>query len=126
MTNGQCAYTLAEALKRNDLQHGDFSQWFEYQKDYPSTLPGHCLSKRSIDSGDRAPRGQCLLRYDVLGLRTFLTVCDGELNLLTVCQGLETIALNRAEVYKDVWPIFLSDEAVALCFIEPLHGARNC
>jgi len=93
----------------------------------PQHTTGALLKQAQYQIGGRSPPGgQCLLRYDVLGLRTFLAVCDGELNLLTICQGLETITLNRAEVYKDVWPIFLSDEAVALCFIEPLHGARNC
>ena len=60
VTNGQFASALAEAPKRNGVQHGDISRWFEYQKGYPSTLPGHCLSKRSIDSGDSVPRGAVL------------------------------------------------------------------
>ena len=116
---------LYAAPKHNDIQHGIFGHGLDGNAT-PAHYRGILKASEVSNRGTGPPGGECLLRYDVLGLRTFLTVCDGELNLLSVCQGLETIALNRAEVYKDVWPIFLSDEAVALCFIEPLHGARNC
>ena len=77
--------------------------------------------------GRQSPPGRkSLLRDDVLGLRTFLAVCDREFNLLVVVKVFEAITLNCAEVDKDTWPIFLSDKAVTFGFIKPLHGARNC
>ena len=76
--------------------------------------------------GHLTPSRKSLLRDDVLGLRTFLAVCDREFYLLAVGEGFEAITLNCAEVNKDVWPIFLSDKAVPFGFIKPLHGARNC
>ena len=76
--------------------------------------------------GRQSPRQKSLLRDDVLGLRTFLAVCDREFYLLAVGEGFEAITLNCAEVNKDVRPIFLSDKAVPFGFVKPLHGARNC
>ena len=89
-------------------------------------MPGCCGRKQEECGGDRAPGRKSLLRDDVLGLRTFLAVCDREFYLLAVGEGFEAITLNCAEVNKDVWPIFLSDKAVPFGFIKPLHGARNC
>jgi hypothetical protein len=63
---------------------------------------------------------------DVFGLRAFLAICNRKLNLLTITQGFEPVALNGAEVYKDIWTIFLCDKTVAFGLIEPLHGTRNC
>ena len=83
-------------------------------------------SKRVEPGGRLAPSRKSLLRDDVLGLRTFLAVCDRELDLLAVGQGFEAITLNCAEVDKNVRPIFLSDKAVPFGFVKPLHGARNC
>ena len=83
-------------------------------------------SKRVEPGGRLAPSRKSLLRDDVLGLRTFLAVCDRELDLLAVGQGFEAITLNCAEVDKNVRPIFLRDKAVPFGFVKPLHGARNC
>ena len=79
----------------------------------------------SYVAGNVSP-AKSLLRVDVFRLRAFLAVCDSELNLLTIGQGLEPITLNSAEVYKDVWSIFLCDKTVAFRFVKPLHGARYC
>ena len=67
-----------------------------------------------------------LLRNDVLGLRAFLSVCDCELDLLSICQGFEAITLNSAEVNEYIRTIFLCDKTVALGLVKPLHGARYC
>ena len=63
---------------------------------------------------------------DVLGLRAFLSVCDSELDLLSVCQCFEAITLYSAEVNEYIWTIFLCDKTVALGLVKPLHGARYC
>lgn len=63
---------------------------------------------------------------DVLGLRAFLSVCDSELDLLSICQRFEAITLNSAEVNEYIWTIFLCDKTVALGLVKPLHGARYC
>jgi len=62
---------------------------------------------------------------DVLCLRTFLTLGNSELNLLTFGQGLETRALNSAEVSKYVWTVFLLDETKAFGFVEPFNGTGS-
>ena len=56
----------------------------------------------------------------------FLTIRDRKLDLLTITQGFEPVALNGAEVYKDIRTIFLRDKTVAFGLIESLHGTRNC
>ena len=71
-------------------------------------------------------REGCLLWNDVFRLRAFLAIGDGELHFLTIGEGFETIALNSAEVYKDIRPIFLCYEAIAFCLVKPLHGTRYC
>jgi len=69
---------------------------------------------------------ESLLRMDVFRLRTFLTVGDGELYLLSIGEGFKAITLNSAEVYKDIRPILLCYEAIAFCLVKPLHGTRYC
>ena len=65
-------------------------------------------------------------RNDILSLRAFLALRDGELDLLAFGERLEAAALNRAEVRKYVRARFLGDEAEALGFVEPFHGSRSC
>lgn len=77
-------------------------------------------------AGCVASRIKSLLRNDVFRLRPFLAVSDGKFYFLTICQRLEAITLNSAEVYKDIRPIFLCDKSVALGLIKPLHGTRYC
>jgi len=79
----------------------------------------------SYVAGNVSP-AKSLLRVDVFRLRAFLAVCDSELNLLAVGQGLESVTLNSAEVYKDIRPVFLCDKSIAFGLIEPLHGTRYC
>ena len=40
-----------------------------------------------------------LLRMDVLGLRAFLSVCDSELDLLSICQSFEAITLYLSLIH---------------------------
>ena len=63
---------------------------------------------------------------DVLGLRSFLASCDGELNFLTISEGFEAIALDRTEVNEHVGSAFLLNKTEAFGFIEPLNGTCNC
>ena len=63
---------------------------------------------------------------NVFRLRAFLALSNGELNLLAFCQGLETAALNSAEVNEYVGAAFTSDKAEALGFVEELDGTGNC
>ena len=69
---------------------------------------------------------ESLLRNDVFCLRALLTVSDGEFHFLSIGEGFEAIALNSAEVYKDIRPILLCYEAIAFCLVKPLHGTRYC
>lgn len=63
--------------------------------------------------------------YDVLCLGTFLALGDSELDLLTFGQGLETRALDSAEMSKYVWAVFLLDETKAFGFVEPFNGTGS-
>lgn len=65
-------------------------------------------------------------RCDVLCLRAFLTVGDGELHFLAISEGLEAIALDCAEVYEHVGAVFALDEAESLGLVKPLNGAGFC
>ncbi len=68
----------------------------------------------------------CLDWHYVFSLGTFLAVGDGELNFLAICQSLESVSLNGAEMNEDVGASFLLDKAEALCFVEPLNCAGYC
>src|SRR3989442_7885589 len=64
-----------------------------------------------------------LQRADVRGLQALLALLHFELDALVFDQGLEARALNVAEVCEQVSAArVLSDEAVALAFVEPFHG----
>ena len=59
----------------------------------------------------------------VLSLRAFLAIGHGELDFLTLSQGLETSALDGGEVNENVRSLGLLDEAKALGLIEPFYLA---
>src|SRR5581483_5095942 len=60
---------------------------------------------------------------DVCGLRTLLTLYDFELHAVAFGQGLEPVALDRAEVDEDVRTSLTGDEPKSLRVVEPLHSA---
>ena len=67
-----------------------------------------------------------LVRHgDVASLRSFGSLFDCELDLLTFLQVAETIALNGGEMDKNVLAAFALDEAEALRSIEPLDCTGN-
>ena len=55
-----------------------------------------------------------------------MAIGNGELNFLAVSQCLESIALDSAEMYEDVWTAFLFDKAKALGLVKPLDCAGYC
>ena len=55
-----------------------------------------------------------------VGLRTFLTLDDVELHIIALFQSFVSIQLNRRVVDKYIWPVFASDESVALGVVKPL------
>src|SRR5947209_20396913 len=55
------------------------------------------------------------------GLWSFRALCDLELNLLTLFESLEAVALNGAVVNEDVGRAWLFNEAVALRVVKPLE-----
>ena len=60
---------------------------------------------------------------DLIGLGTLGSLDDVELNLIAFFEAFVALALDRAVVDEDVSPAIPSEEAVALCVVEPLHGA---
>ena len=73
-----------------------------------------------VDSGRRP---FALLLYDVGSLGAFLAVYDVERYLLTLIESLEALALNCAEVDKNVLSVVYGDEAVAFALIEPFDSS---
>ena len=63
---------------------------------------------------------QLLDHDDIARLKALGSLFDIELDLLTFLQILEAFALNRREVDKDIIAAIASEEAIALCSIEPL------
>src|SRR5690606_26865751 len=73
--------------------------------------------------------GQCLTaaasgRLDRVSLQAFLSLDDGEGNLLAFLQALEALNLDGAEVHEHILAVFTADEAKTLGIIEPLHRPR--
>lgn len=56
-------------------------------------------------------------------LRTFLSLGDLELDLITLLQALVSLRADCTVVNKYVRPIVASDEPVSFGVIEPLHGS---
>ena len=72
-----------------------------------------------VDSGRRP---FALLLYDVGSLGAFLAVYDVERYLLTLIESLEALALNCAEVNKNVFTLVSGNKSVPFAFVEPLYG----
>jgi hypothetical protein len=75
--------------------------------------------------------GQKLVRHgDVASLRSFGSLFNIELDLLTFLQVAVAIALNGGEMDENVLSAFALDEAEAFFTIEPLDGTsytfRHC
>jgi hypothetical protein len=68
---------------------------------------------------------ESLFRYDVLGLRTFLSLGHFHRDLLTFFQGFESFHLDRSVVYEYILTAFSLDETKSLVIIEPLYGSFN-
>jgi hypothetical protein len=62
-------------------------------------------------------------RVNLVGLWSFLTLGDLELDSLTLFEGLVTIHLDRAVVHEYVTTAIDGDEAVTLLAVEPLDRA---
>jgi hypothetical protein len=54
-------------------------------------------------------------------LRSFLALYDIELDLIAFLQRLVSVQLNCGVVDEYIWPVFASDESVALGVVKPLH-----
>ena len=77
-----------------------------------------------LNSGYEAVAGDLFkLHFGYVGsLRPFSAVDDVEGNFLTFVERLETVALNRAVMNKDIFAVVNCDEAVAFAFVKPLYG----
>jgi len=75
--------------------------------------------------GPREEALALLQRDDVFGLRAFLALRDGKLDLLAFGKRFETIADDCAEMREYIGAGFLRDKAVAFRFVEPLHGSTG-
>jgi hypothetical protein len=64
-------------------------------------------------------------RYDIFGLRAFLTLGYREFDFLTFGQRLEAVTGNRAEMREYVGAGFLFDKAEAFRFVEPFNGSGS-
>jgi len=63
--------------------------------------------------------GCVLLPHDTIRLRTFLTGHNVELDWVAFLERLVTVNLNGGIVNEDIGTIFTTDEAEALCIVEP-------
>jgi len=57
---------------------------------------------------------------DCICLRSFLSLNDVELDVIAFFQGFISVQLNRRVMDENIWPVFTSDESVALGVVEPL------
>ena len=60
---------------------------------------------------------------DLIGLGALTALNDVEFHLIALFEALVALALDGAVVNKDVSPAFATEEAVALCIVEPLYRA---
>jgi len=58
----------------------------------------------------------------ILRLWAFLAISDVELNLLTIGQSFEAIALDGAEMNEHIGAIFTLDKAESLGFVKPFNS----
>ena len=61
--------------------------------------------------------------YNVLRLRTFLTLRNVELNLLAFGERFKSRSLDCTKVCKNIRSIFRLNKTEAFRFIEPLYGS---
>jgi hypothetical protein len=54
-------------------------------------------------------------------LRTFLALDNIELDLIALFEGLVPVQLDSGVMNEYIWPVFASDESVALGVVEPLN-----
>ena len=55
-----------------------------------------------------------------IGLRSFLSLNNVEFDIIAFFQGFISVQLNRRVMDENIWPVFTSDESVALGIVEPL------
>jgi len=60
---------------------------------------------------------------DLIGLRSLGSLDDIELNLIPLFETLVTFALDGAVMNEDIGPALTTEEAVALCVVEPFNSA---
>ena len=59
--------------------------------------------------------------FDVRSLRAFAALSDFERYFLTFIEGLEAVALDGAEMYKDIIAFICGDKTITLSCVEPLY-----
>jgi hypothetical protein len=64
--------------------------------------------------------GDLLGSYDLVRLRTLLSLHDVKFDLVTFFQALISINLNGAVVDKDIWSVVPPDKTIPLRIVEPL------
>ena len=57
---------------------------------------------------------------DGICLGPFLSLNDVEFDVIALFQGFVTVQLNRRVMDEYIWPVFTSDESVALGVVKPL------
>jgi hypothetical protein len=62
-------------------------------------------------------------RDNVLSLRSFVALDNGEFDTLSFLEGAIALRADRAEVNKHVVPVVAGDETVPLGVVEPLDGS---
>ena len=60
---------------------------------------------------------------DLIGLRSFRSLNNVELDLIAFLQAFVAFALNRGVVNEHVGSAIPAQEAVPFCVVEPFHGA---
>src|SRR5688572_26565250 len=99
----------------------------------PGTIPGHRSAVEKERPGQPSPGLSIIGRRpkvgsglrDVRCLRSFLSLDDLKFDAIALGERLEAVGLDRAEVDEDVGASLARDESVALCIVEPLHGAGD-
>lgn len=73
----------------------------------------------------RSSFNPCLDDNDIFGLRTFLALSNGELDLLSFDESFETRSDDRAIVGEHVGSGILFDETETFGLVEPFNGSFN-
>jgi len=58
---------------------------------------------------------------DRICLRSLLALNDVEFDIIALFEGFITVQLDRRVMDENIWPVFTSDESVALGIVEPLN-----